>query len=179
MNRQDIATLAFRILGIFMLMQHLYLFLGIFGTFADVLSLPVDLSNVVHGIFMLVYFAVGPIVALACIFKSRQLARWTFPEEGQEIASELTASAAQELAFAVVGIWLAFGGLASFTRGIANIWAYSSMYPDTGGPIRTAGGLTQHLAGPVVEIALGAFLFFRYKDVIAFWQRWRRTGSTD
>lgn len=179
MNRQDIATLAFRILGIYMLMQHLYLILGVFGTVVDLFSLPVDLSNFIYAIVTLAYFAVGPIVALVCIFKSRQLALWTFPEEGQEVANELTANGAQELAFAVVGIWLAFGGLASFTRGIANILAYSRMYPDSGDAFRTASGLTQHLAGPIVEIALGAFLFFRYKDVIAFWQRWRRTGSMD
>jgi len=115
---------------------------------------------------------------IACFVHSRRLAAWTFPDGGgaAPTANNLTALEIQGIAFSVLGLWLLCRGAAGLAQGLAGIWVTAHAQEAFGLRVPSREWLRQ-LASPIVMLALGAYLFFRFEDVIAYWRRWRRTGS--
>lgn len=186
MNRQDIATLAFRITGIFVALSPIRAILGVLATLTWGFSSQMGIEEFLEGPLLMLLLTIvleGAVAAagILCFVKSRQLAMKTFPESTvqPEAGIRVSLNEGQELAFSVVGLWFLCVGLAEFAQVLGNVWVArqaSALVPATTGLVES--WVLQFLT-PAIYLILGAFLFFRYKDVIALWQRWRRTGSTD
>ena len=151
MSREDVATLALKLLGVYFLAGAIP-FLGHFVT-----TLRSE-----HVLVLLVPFLLTVVVGVLLICAARRLGRVLTGDTGAPgVAGSLSVSDWQSIAFSAIGVSLfvhglpQLGSLARFDPG-RSIWPY--------------------VVAPAIQIVVGIVLFLRAKGLANVWRRLQESG---
>jgi hypothetical protein len=167
LTRHDVASLAVRILGIYIAVQGLQ-FLGFLVSF----GFRVSSVTSTYAIIFSIYEAVGAVL----ILMAGRFGMWLLPKGVMLRNTSPESSPATDLqpvAFAIIGVLLAFWAVPEI---LSALWrnTYRS------GPIafhEPAPDLMLTLFRPAVQFLLGAWLFFGSKALARYWRRIRSEPS--
>jgi hypothetical protein len=166
-TRHDVASLAVRILGIYIAVQGLQ-FLGMLTSFGFRMS---GFTST-YAIAFIIYEAVAAVL----ILMAGRFGMWLLPRAVKlpnTVPGSTAATDLQPVAFAVIGVLLAFWAAPEI---LSALWrnTYRS------GPIafrEPAQDLMLSLFRPAVQFVLGVWLFFGSKGLARYWRRIRSEPS--
>lgn len=168
-TRGDVAALAVRIFGIYLLLQALPLAMFVISQLLQsprlrVSGLMSEFGFVFYGIYLVVFTGAG----VWLVVKAVRIAAWLLPKTTGNAALPVvhgSPDGLQAVAFSIIGLYLA----ASAFPGVATIFAQYARFPSD-------QSMFQQLVKPGVEFVVGLVLFFRSKRLAAYWQQ-TRAGS--
>lgn len=157
MNKREIASLACKILGIYLIIQ---------GT--NVLSVSIATSNpianesLINVIFSLVYILFGVLFWVL----SDKLSEIIVKGEHMSIeGSDLTVSEIQRVSFSVLGLYFLGNSLPKLVSTLANVYFMSELAPR----LILSGGA-------IIEFIIGLGIFFGSQSLVDFLKRIRTAG---
>lgn len=149
MSREDVATLALKLLGVYFLAGAIP-FLGRFVT------------TLTHVLVFLVPFLLTVVVGVVLICSARRLGRVLTGDTGDPgVAGSLSVSDWQSIAFSAIGVSLFVHGLPQLA-GLARLSPGRSIWP--------------YAVAPAVQIVVGIALFLRAKGLANVWRRMQESG---
>lgn len=182
MTKQDVASLALNLTGLWVLLwagivsvtplTHMAITFSRSGRFQwDEFATTVVVTTVAVAMVW---------VAGGLILRSDRLARWLFPlgEPSTEAASAPSATDYQTIALSVLGAYLAIAGLAGVARMLGSTLTYLSLDSSQSMTMYARYLVPQGFA-MVLQVALGWYLFVRPRQVTALWQRLQRPQEND
>jgi len=177
MNRQDVAALAFRLVGLWCLSMAFGMLPTVFSVFVawDSNHPWAFLGMAATGFASLVLLLA---TAGVLFFLAPRLSTWIFPEAGEPLSVQANATDVQAAAFAVLGLFFLISPLPRLGSQVGVIWfriLHSTTPMGIGGVLSSATSLL----GVLLEMTLGAVLFFRARHLAAWWERIHPLGTTD
>jgi hypothetical protein len=168
-TRHDVASLAVRILGIYIAVQGLQL-LGMLVSF----GFRVSSVTSTYAIAFIIYEAIAAVM----ILMAGRFGMWLLPKAVMLPNTSPESSASTDLqpvAFAVIGVLLAFWAAPEI---LSALWRNTYTYRSSQIAFREpAQDLMLSLFRPVVQFVLGAWLFFGSKGLARYWRRIRSEPS--
>jgi hypothetical protein len=169
-TRGDVAALAVRIFGIYLLLQALPLAMFVISQLLQSprLRLSGFMSSfgfVFYGIYLVVFTAAG----VWLLVKAVRVAAWLLPNTTGNAAVPVvhgSPDGLQAVAFSIVGLYLAasaFPDVAAILAQYARFQSDRAMFPQ--------------LIKPGIEFVVGLVLFFRSKRIAAYWQQTRAVSA--
>lgn len=182
MSRNDIANLAFKITGLYCLIQFLSQLHTVITMVVSVLSF-LSMGNVpgTPGLSQTSWWVVAglsgiPVLLLGVlsyqlIARSRKWASLVFPTEQPE-SNPTSVLAVHALAFSIVGVFVLADSLPEMARNVVWIGLYTAGV--AGGGVQWEGWVG--MITPAVKLALGLLLLFRAHYLVRWWSRLRYAG---
>ncbi len=162
-DRHDVATLALRLVGIYLLIQCLSLFpsLGLGLVFGQ----PWAVGGI--SIYFAGFTAFYGVCGILFLIYAPRWGRFLLPGGEAQMKSSPTGGDLQAVAFSVVGLCLAVWGVRDL------ITVASGGYPP---PAYAAANHSWPYVAPAAQLAIGIALFLGARGLSAFWYRLRTTS---
>jgi hypothetical protein len=161
---QEIGTLAFRLVGVWMLVN----FVREAGEFVTVDSAQAGAILAARVAAPTVKLVLG----LALLLGGAGMARRWFPDAESPRATPI---ALQPIAFSVLGIVVLSNALPVL---VSSLGSHGDWYESDGGHVSSGGESTARLVAAILRVAIGLWLFFGFGSLVRFW-RWIQTAGLD
>jgi hypothetical protein len=164
LRAQDVGTLAFRLVGIWLLVS-------VVRDAGDAVGIVTYQAG-----WVLAARVSAPVVklglGLALILGGAAISRRCFPD-GEN--SSAMPSALQPIAFSVLGLVVLATALPVV---VSSLVARGAWYEEDGGMVSSGGSSTPRLVAAILRVAIGLWLFFGFGGLVRFW-RWVQTAGVD
>jgi len=177
MTKREIASLVLKLMGVFILLKTIGYVPTVFGVLfttgrynsnAGFASLALQ----VMGMLLLLAFALG--WAVLIIVLSDKFAKWLIKEDKSlEIAHPISKEDVMVVAVSCIGLYLIVAAIPSIMHHLYNFLLLHR--PDGNYPPYWSGGFSRILTliSPLVQIALGVWLFSGSRGIVKLWKRIR------
>ena len=176
MTKREIASLAIKLMGVFILLKGIAYVPSVFSVMFSVTrseGLLFAISIVLISIFM----AGIPLVwSLLIIFLSDKVAAWLIKEDNsiENTSSSISKGDVMVIAVSCIGLYFIVASVPQLIHALMNNAAYMSRH--IGRSFVDPAGLTsffRNLIAPVVQIAIGVWLFAGSKGIVKLWKKIR------
>jgi hypothetical protein len=161
MTTRSFASLAFKLLGTYMLLQSI----------AALQVIPMNRYSFPRNITVLLPFLFAITVGIALIAKSNLFAQYAVATEGQVEEVVPVVKATQAVAFSVLGVFFSVFAVSRLVYLIARPMTIGTGNPWVFQPVMTFRASWPELADNLVLLAMGAYLFFGAGSLSRLWHR--------
>lgn len=176
MNARKTASLALKLMGTYILVQHIGLIAVVEGNIRRGIESRGGQMDLVS-ILMSLAILGTPLLSIVIIWKSNRIARWMVPEEQAAISTNANASSIQSIAFSAIGLLLAAQAIPGVASAAAQYLSYRHMAFQ--GQVPGLGmiyhNLYVQLAATVTKFVMGVVLFLQADGLVKLWKRLRET----
>jgi hypothetical protein len=173
MTTRSFASLAFKLLGTYMLVESV---VALQMNSMNLNSIPRNQSGFPSIITYITTWLLPSV--LVCVFgavliaMSNLLAQYAVSTEGQVEEAVLTVKATQSLAFSLLGLFFSVSAVIKLVFAVNTFMTTRPVKPSVFGPVKTFPSFWwPQLADGLVELAMGAYLFFCASSLSKFWHR--------
>lgn len=173
MTTRSFASLAFKLLGTYALVMSVA---GLRQFATALYSFPRSQPGLTVGtykVMLLLPLLPALVFGIILIAKSSVFARWSVSTEGEVEAVVPAVRTMQSLAFSVLGVFFFIFGVVRLVGVIAILMTTSPVKPSVFGSVMGFPSHWPQLAEGLVQLAMGAFLFFGAGSLSKSWQRYQ------
>jgi hypothetical protein len=175
MTTRSFASLAFKLLGTFTLVLSIE-GLRAFPTALYSFSwIKMEIAYSAYIVMLLLPFVLGVAFGVIMIAKSSVFARWAVPAEGQGEEKVPALKAMHPLAFSILGVAVFVFGIVRVV-GVVTLFMTTRMHdPGMRGVINSYPNFRPDLAEGLIQLMVGAFLFFGAGSLSKLWHRLQKS----